>query len=273
MSDLPRPPGCPDRPAATPPPADAAVADAGAAALARIAELERAVQARDDFLAVAAHELRSPLNALALRLALLERQSVRGAPQFAHEIARTRRTVDRYVRRAAVLLDVARLNAGVLQAQPEPVDIARLVTEVVEAWADEATLRGASLAATIARNGTGHWDPHMVEQVLANLVNNALKYGEGSPVHVKAGVEGASAWFEVSDGGPGIADADKARIFEKFERLAGGAHARGGYGLGLWIVGSMVAAHHGSIQIERLEPRGSLFRVKLPLRARRKDTP
>jgi signal transduction histidine kinase len=224
------------------------------------------VDARDDFLAVAAHELRSPLNAVALRLSLLEKQAAASAPQLTPEIARTRKVVDRYVSRAAVLLDVARLNAGVLEPHRERVDIEQLVINVVDAYREEAAIRDTVLTTRVDNTAAGCWDPHMVEQILANLVNNAIKYGDGAPVEVRAGVDGGSAWFEVADQGPGIDEQDKARVFEKFERLAFRSGARSGYGLGLWIVGSMLSAHGGSIQIASAQPRGSVFKVKLPLK-------
>ena len=159
---------------------------------ARIDALERALRARDDFLAIAAHELRSPLNTLALRLAYLERLARTEAhPKLLDEIRRTRSSADRYSRRALVLLDVARLNSGREPVARTAVNVSRLVSDVVDAHRAEAAFRGATLDAHVDLDAgtTGWWDEHMVEQVLSNLVDNAIKYGQGSPVRVRAGIE------------------------------------------------------------------------------------
>jgi signal transduction histidine kinase len=232
-------------------------------------ELERlreAVRARDDFLAVAAHELRSPMNALALRLELLERMADDDAPpHLADALRQARRSAERYVRRCTILLDVVRANSGLLQPHAVPVDVRALVEQVVRDHADEAGFRGVTLTAQVAGDATGRWDEHMAEQVLANLVGNAIKYGEGSPVVLRARVEGPDAIFEVEDRGPGIAAEDRHRIFGRFERLVAGQRYRSGYGLGLWIVGSMVAAHGGTVDVDSAPGRGTVFRVTMPL--------
>jgi two-component system OmpR family sensor kinase len=228
-----------------------------------------AISARDDFLAIAAHELRSPMNALSLRLATLERLAQQGGQDRLHqEIHRTRRTVDRYVKRAVVLLDVSHLNARTLHLSRVPVRLAEVVQDVIDAHADEAAFHGTAITADIEADPTGCWDPHMIEQVLGNLVNNALKYGNGTPVRVKAGLSAPDvAAFEVADEGPGIGEAERARIFEKFERVVSTSRDRAGFGLGLWIVGRMVAAHQGHITVTARPGGGSLFRVELPLAA------
>ena len=233
----------------------------------RLQQAEEALRARDDFLAIAAHELRSPLHALGLRVVALERIAAqRGDTVLEQELQRMRRSVDRYVRRAVLLLDLSRLHAGVLRPLPAEVRADEVVQGVVEDYRDEARFHGASLQADAPEDIRGWWDPHMIEQILSNLVSNAIKYGHGSPVQVRArrvGTDGAC--FEVADRGPGIAEADRARIFEKFERAV--ARNSAGFGIGLWIVGRMVAAHQGRIEVSSQAGGGALFRVTLPLRA------
>lgn len=238
--------------------------------LSRLCAAEEAIRARDDFLAVAAHELRSPLNALALRLAALERMAAHaGHGRLQLELMRAQRSVDRYVRRAVVLLDVSRLQAGALQPQHAPVRGGELVRNVVDDYRDEADFHGATLHADVQDDVTGWWDPHMVEQIVANLVSNAIKYGAGTPVRVAAGRQGPdTAWFEVSDSGPGIDEEHRRKIFEKFERVVAGSRDRAGFGLGLWIVGRMVAAHDGTIEVTSGPGQGARFRVCLPLKPR-----
>ena len=234
--------------------------------LARLEHAEDALRARDDFLAIAAHELRSPLHALGLRVAALQRLAERGGhAQLAHELQRTRRSVERYVRRAVTLLDLSRVHAGALRPEPRPVRAAEVVRSVVEDYADEAAFHGASLHADVeVEDLEGRWDAHMIEQILVNLVANAIKYGHGTPVRVGVGLSAPGlAFFEICDRGPGIAPADRQRIFEKFERAV--AQDSTGFGLGLWIVGRMVAAHGGTIEVADCPGGGALFRVLLPL--------
>jgi two-component system OmpR family sensor kinase len=232
---------------------------------ARLQEAEAALRARDDFLAVAAHELRSPLHALGLRVAALERLAAQAGQALLHrELQRTRRSVDRYVRRAVALLDLSRVHADALDPVPVPVRAADVIQTVVDDYQAEAEFRGASVHADV-QDVQGWWDPHMIEQILANLVANAIKYGEGTPVRLSVRTdEAGNACFEVSDEGPGIDAAHRQKIFEKFERVV--ARDTAGFGLGLWIVGRMVAAHHGSIEVTDRPGGGALFRVLLPLR-------
>jgi two-component system OmpR family sensor kinase len=236
--------------------------------LERLRAAEEAVRARDDFIAIAAHELRSPMTALALRLQALEQAALLGGEsRLAIDIQRTRRSVDRYVARAVVLLDVSRLNAGDHAPARTPVRIRDLVRDVVESHEDEARFHGASVTAEVHGDHVAFWDAHMAEQILSNLVNNAIKYGAGTPVSVRATVEDGVACIAVSDRGPGIGDEQRARIFDKFERVVSGTRYRSGYGLGLWIVARMVRAHGGTIDIAAAPGGGALFLVRLPLNA------
>ena len=240
------PPFQPPRARRAPPPTIVHDADHGDL-LDRLAQAEAALRARDDFLAIAAHELRSPLHALGLRVAALERLAARTGHQvLERELHRTRRSVDRYVRRAVTLLDLSRLHAGMLQPTPALVRAAEVVRAVVDDYAEEAQFHGAALHAEADEGLRGWWDPHMIEQVLANLVSNAIKYGEGTPVLVSARPHGeAHACFEVSDRGPGIDEADRSRIFDKFERI--------------------VQELGGTIDVSSTVGSGTTFTVRLPL--------
>lgn len=229
-------------------------------------EARRAIQARDDFLAIAAHELRSPMNALALQLEVLEmRASSSPGAALADDIARLRRTLNRYVRRATVLLDVTRLNADAPRLVCHSVNVRELVDAVVDAHRDEAEFAGATLAASVPEGIVGCWDAHMVEQILVNLVGNAIKYGGGTPVRVSASQGGGRVRLEVSDHGPGIPEDQRARIFGKFERVVAPSSYQSGFGLGLWIVGRMVEAHGGAIALHARPGAGTIFAVTLPI--------
>jgi signal transduction histidine kinase len=249
-------------------PPDAAPNDpAPAPDLARqLEEALRAVRARDDFLAIAAHELRSPMNALALQMEVLQMRAASASPAtLADDVARVRRTLDRYIRRATVLLDVTRLNADAPRLVCHSVHVRELVEAVVEAHRDEAEFVGATLTANVPDDIVGRWDVHMVEQILVNLVSNAIKYGGGTPVRVSASQGGGRVRLEVSDRGPGIPEGQRARIFGKFERVVAPSSYQSGFGLGLWIVARMVEAHRGTIALHSEPGAGTIFAVTLPL--------
>ncbi|MCW7537346.1 HAMP domain-containing histidine kinase [Aquabacterium sp. A7-Y] len=233
----------------------------------RLIESQRAVQARDDFLLIAAHELRSPMNALAMQLAAIERLAARQQlERIQHELQRARRMLANYVKRATVLLDVTRLNAGNFLIRPEAVRLHELVADVVELHAEEFAFHGIAVRTDIDPGIVGHWDAQAIEEILSNLLSNAVKYGGGSPITIRACMgDGKTACLSVADGGPGIDEGDRRRIFEKFERVVSGANVNGGFGLGLWIVGRLVEAHHGSIEVEAGPNTGSCFTVHLPL--------
>jgi two-component system OmpR family sensor kinase len=233
----------------------------------QLAQAEDAVRARDEFLVIAAHELRSPLNALGLQLAVLERTIEQtGDARLMTQIGRARRNVDRYVRRAAVLLDVSRLAAGHLDLNVEPVSQRAILHNVTETYADEAAFRGVKIEVDAPQDHVGRWDPRMVEEIVSNLVSNALRYGAGSPVQVGASADGAgNAWFIVADRGPGVGPEQRRRIFEKFERAVPRDGDRGGFGLGLWIAAGMARAHGGAIDVRARSGGGTEFVVHLPL--------
>jgi signal transduction histidine kinase len=112
----------------------------------------------------------------------------------------------------------------------------------------------------------GHWDRLRLEQVVSNLIANAIKYGAGRPVEVRVSRGGSYALLEVRDHGIGVAEEDHDRIFQRFERAISGAHY-GGFGLGLWISREIVLAQGGFIELESAPGKGATFTVRLPLEA------
>ncbi len=227
-----------------------------------------AARAREEFLQVASHELRGPLGTLRLGVQLLLRDQ-RGGPATKPSEPRLRmigRQADRLVRLADALLDVSRITAGRLVLAREEADLAALVREVAGRYTEEASDAGCALTCDAPGPVRCPFDAARIEQVLSNLVSNALKYGQGKPVHVSIAASSASARVTVADRGIGIAPADQERIFGRFERAVSGRHYSG-LGLGLWIVQQIVAAHGGSIGVESTPGQGSSFTVELPLAA------
>jgi len=236
---------------------------------ARIAELEQSLQARDEFLSIAAHELRNPMHSLLLQVsAALQMARQQGAGPLARRLERVQHIVDRYVKRASLLLDVGRMNATRMQPQVESVDFAEVVREVVESYSPEAAFNRSPLSVSTPATLPGRWDRLALEQIVSNLISNAIKFGAGAPIDVSLeGKQDTSVQFEVHDRGIGIADVDQERIFGRFERLASAPGHPAGAGVGLWLVRGLVETHGGTISVRSEPAKGATFTVVLPLDA------
>jgi signal transduction histidine kinase len=237
------------------------------------ADLERAVRMRDDFMSMVSHELRTPLNTLYLETQVRKLHLGKGnlAP-FSPEklpamIERDQRQIQNMVRLIDDMLDVSRLRSGSLSIRPKPVDLAALARRVVESLVNQAEASGSTLDIEASQPIDGVWDEFRIEQVLTNLITNALRYGRGSPVAVVAMRSGDQAVMTVRDQGIGIAPEDQGRIFEQFERTDDSRKHAAGLGLGLYITREIVRAHGGEIIVESAPGEGALFRVALPLHA------
>ena len=235
----------------------------------RIVELEEAVEARDAFIAVIAHELRNPMTPIlgsVQRLQRLAHASEELPLGFASGLERLVWLIDRYVRRATTLLDVSRINAAKLNLASDDVDFAALLRGVVEAIQPAARHMRTSVLLAAPASIHGRCDRLAFEQISENLINNALKYGDEKPVHVSLLQRGELVELSVADAGMGISKADQARIFERFERVVSHARKSAGFGIGLFIVRQLVDAMNGRIEVQSAPGRGSTFTVELPLR-------
>jgi two-component system, OmpR family, sensor kinase len=235
----------------------------------RIADLEGAVRARDELLAVTAHELRNPMHALLLQIsASVAVARKTGQAELVQRLERTRSIMDRFIKRASLLLEATRIHAHRSTLNLESVDLAEVAREIADSYLPEAVFhRVESIDVSATGNCRGVWDRLAVEQILSNLISNAIKYGAGAPVavvlsqtHAPPGVR-----LEVIDRGIGVAPADQPRIFERFEQVLNGQRRREGFGLGLWLVRRLVEAHQGTISLASAVGKGSTFTVWLPL--------
>ncbi|WP_437902817.1 AAA family ATPase [Sorangium sp. So ce327] len=234
------------------------------------AEAQVAIERRDEFLLVASHELKTPLTSLKMQAHLLARllprlQRAEVAPErIDAAIQVLSRQIGRLAHLINELLDVTRLNAGRLTLARAPFDLAALAREVVERMHQQLTDARCRTELDLDGPVVGSWDATRVEQVLINLLSNAIKYGAGAPIHVVVrGMEGR-ALLMVRDHGMGIAEADQARIFERFERAVS-VRNFGGLGLGLYIVRWIVTSHGGTIRVESKPGAGATFIIELPL--------
>jgi len=220
--------------------------------------------AREEFLHVASHELRGPLGTLRLTVQLLRRDAGKATPaQIEARLRLLDRQAQRLVRLSDTLLDVSRITAGKLDLARDEGDLAALVRDVATAFEEEAADAGSELAVRAGEPVPCSFDAARIEQVISNLLSNALKYGRGGPVSIVARGADGRASIEVEDHGIGIAPEEQERIFGRFERAVSSRHF-GGLGLGLWISRRLIEAHGGTIRVRSAPGQGSTFTVELP---------
>ncbi len=233
-----------------------------------VEELREAVRARDEFVAIAAHELRNPMTAILMQdttLLTAARNPVRCRPEvIAPRLEVLELAVREFVRRSTALLDVSRVAAGNVRVETAEVDLTAVVRAAVDRAGLAARLARSPIEADLQEGVVGTWDRLALEQVTENLVSNAIKFGAGKPVSVALRADGRAARLSVRDRGIGIAEADRARIFGRFERAVG-RREHGGFGVGLWLANRLVAAVGGTIAVEGAPGEGSTFVVALPL--------
>ncbi len=245
-----------------------AIADQCAQAMDRVRAYEesvRAVAARDDFLSIAGHELRTPLTAIHLQLHSIQAlaRDPQAPPRLLERSAKAYAQSQRLARLIDQLLDVSRVARGRLELDREEVDLSALVGECVTRLDEELRRSGSEVRVAIAPGQRGQWDRLRLDQVVTNLVANAIKYGAGKPIDVVVESHGPHATVVVHDRGIGIDPAAQQRIFERFERAVSSRHY-GGLGLGLWISRQIVEAHGGTISVLSAPGEGARFEVRLP---------
>ncbi len=225
------------------------------------------VDARDEFLALASHELRTPLTSLMLQTQLaLRKAAVRPlAPEKMVSLLHlTLAQLNRLNALVDDMLDIGRIDGGKLLLRREHFELGSIVQEVVERLRDDLERSVPSLKLEIQAAVQGHWDQFRIEQVVTNLLTNAARYGAGSPVRVLVGMQGHSAVVTVQDEGPGIAQEDADRIFERFERAVNRNEVNG-LGLGLFISRQIIHAHGGRLWLEKTKTTGATFVFELPM--------
>jgi PAS domain S-box-containing protein len=232
-------------------------------------EAQEAIQARDTFLSIAAHELKTPLTSLLGYADLLQRRIARGEPVGDRELRMLRVTADqarRLNKMVASLLDLSRLQMGQLSIERRPVDLPALVTRIaeeIEPTLERHTLHLSLPDAPLLALG----DELRLEQVLQNLVQNAVKYSpDGGPVRIELAQQGVLARLSVSDKGLGIPAEAMQRIFTRFFRAPNSEERQiSGLGVGLYVVRQIVELHGGRVEVESAEQAGSTFTVWLPI--------
>jgi len=179
-------------------------------------------------------------------------------------VDRDERQIQSLIRLIEDMLDVSRIRTGKLSIRPGRFDLTQLVHNLLENFAPQVAAAESSVKWVQEGPVEGNWDEFRIEQVVSNLLTNALRYGAKSPVEVRVYAEHGEARVEVRDHGIGISEDNQKRIFQQFERVSA-SHAVAGLGLGLFISEQIIAAHGGTIEVESRIGEGALFRVCLPL--------
>jgi signal transduction histidine kinase len=233
--------------------------------------LRDAIRARDEFLSVASHELKTPLTSLKLQSDLHMKylkandQKIYSPDKLKELFERESKQIDKLSRLVEDMLDISRISTGRLTMQIEEFDLCELVRDVVGRY----TLHMEQAQCQVLFEGceklVGRWDKFRIEQVITNLLTNAARYGAGKPVHVQTSHVGTHAKLSVRDEGMGIAKENQTRIFERFERAVS-SNQISGLGLGLYIARQIVEMHGGTLWVESELGQGSTFFVELSLK-------
>ncbi|WP_232293830.1 MEDS domain-containing protein [Stigmatella aurantiaca] len=226
-----------------------------------------AVRARDEFLSMASHELKTPLTSLKLQLELVKGAMAGADSALFQRLAPKMRTMERQIQRLQALngslLDVATLDGGRMRMDFQWVNLASLIEEAVERLDPDFERAGCEVLLHVEGETQGQWDPMRLDQVVVNLLSNAAKYGAGKPIHILLQRSGNRVSLAVKDQGIGISSEAQARLFRKFERAVPARHY-GGLGLGLYISRMLVEAMGGTLQVDSLPGQGATFTVSLP---------
>lgn len=229
-------------------------------------KLQHAINARDEFISIMSHELKTPLTSIKL----LSQISMRNIEkeELREKILEAFEKIEKHTNRMVMLvddmLDSGRIRSGTFQMKKEECDLVQLVNEVIEKMKPIMENVKTSPQFESTDTITGQWDRYRIEQVITNLLTNAMKYGSGKPVKISLKRSGDSVLLSVQDQGRGISKLDIERIFKRFERAVA-ANEVSGLGLGLYICEEIVNAHDGKIWVESAGlGRGSTFYVELP---------
>jgi signal transduction histidine kinase len=233
-------------------------------------EAREAIRIRDVFLSVASHELKTPLTTIKGYTQILSRQlgnAGEGATRANGTIARLTSEVSRFEHLVHDLLDLSHIQQGQLRLHPELFDLTEVAKDVFSRF---QSLNGISSLHSFVFRGQapvyGVWDRNRIDQVLTNLITNALKYSPvGGVIAVEVRAAGCCAELVVEDRGIGMSQEDQATIFQPFARGREAQLRVGGSGLGLYITEQIITTHQGTISVESELGKGSKFTARLPM--------
>ena len=234
-----------------------------------VTERRRMETVRSDFVANVSHELRTPVSVIRANAETLLDAHPFDDPEEREFLEAIFRNAERLSQLISDLLDLSRIEAGEQVLHPRSTSIAAVVARAIDAASGHAGKKGISVTSSVSADLRVQTDERALEQVLQNLLDNAVKYTQaGGHVEVSAVLatgHGDQMRVEIRDDGPGISDAHRARVFERFYRVdAGRSRELGGTGLGLAIVKHLVQAMDGAVGVRPAKDGGSIFWIRLP---------
>lgn len=234
-------------------------------------EAKEEIKARDEFLSIASHELKTPLTLVLLQIqnALHNIKNVSLANFSVGKLLEMLESVEqqtgRLSRMIGDLLNVSLITRGKLNLEIEKTDLTKIVKDVCKRLPEALSKKKYPISVNAKDTIIGNWDKIRIEQAVVNLISNAIKYGNNKPVEVKVQKFNGIAKLIIIDRGIGIPKEVKDKIFERFER-GGVSKSYQGLGVGLYITNQIIVAHNGKIKVESQNGKGSTFTVELPIK-------
>jgi signal transduction histidine kinase len=232
---------------------------------------QKEVKARDEFLSIASHELKTPLSSMLLQIqnALHNIRNVSLANFSVEKLLKMLQSTEQQSKRLSKmindLLNVSLITTGKFELETEKVDLSQLVKDVADRFADRAEREGSPINVKASEPVVGEWDKLRIDQAITNLISNAIKYGDEQPIDIHVSKLNDVAKVTVTDYGIGIPANHQVKIFERFERAVPN-HSYKGLGVGLYITQHIVTTHHGRITLKSKPNSGSTFTIELPLK-------
>jgi len=231
---------------------------------------EEAIKARDEFLSIATHELKTPLTTITLRiqstLDSILNQSLANfnGEMLVESLSSAHEQTNRLQKLIKDLLNFSLITRGKLDLELKEVDLNEVIKLTIDRFQDNVVLAGCKLEFKSEGEINGLWDQVRLEQALSNLLTNAIKYGEGSPIEVESKSQKDIAKVVVTDHGIGIDPEQQKLIFEKFKRGTKNGKYQG-LGVGLFIVKQIIEAHGGKVGVKSKLGVGSVFTIEMPI--------
>jgi signal transduction histidine kinase len=232
-------------------------------------EMAKAIRSRDEFLAAASYELRTPVTSMRLQMQAMNKSIMKGESANVPEnvvraLEQTDHSLEKLDSLIGDMLDVSRIQDGKLMLYPKPTDLGEVAREVLDRFSPALVTAGIALNTSLEDGVGGFWDSHRIDQLITNLVTNVIRHAPGSPVSVSVARAGNCAEFRIEDHGRGISAENHERIFDRFERIGSGDRV-GGLGLGLFISRQIAESHGGKLELRSVPGSGATFVLTLPL--------
>ncbi len=230
----------------------------------------RSLASRDEFLAIASHEINTPLTPLKIQLESLTRAlDSKKLASFSPErlkiiITIFQTQVNKISHLIRDLLDVTRISNGIMILNKQNTDLNEIINRVIQDYSEPIRLAKCTLNLNLGNNVVGLWDKSRLEQVVTNLLTNAFKYAGGTTIKILTTINNGKGFLVIADEGPGILKENFSKIFERYQRINPSAN-QSGLGFGLYICKQIVESHGGLINIQSEPGSGASFLVELPI--------